>query len=70
MDAGQTGCSLKCAGAPRRGGQLPVLKDEKRFETWKCQVGEEVCVTVRLVEEMVTSGLYLRAQLPSLPLHR
>ena len=41
MDAGQKGCSLKCAGAPSRGGQFPVLKDEKRFETWKCQVREE-----------------------------
>lgn len=41
MDAGQKGCSLKRAGAPSRGGQLPVLKDEKRFETWKCQVREE-----------------------------
>ena len=38
MDAGQKGCSLKCAGAPHRGRQLPDLKDEKRFETWKCQV--------------------------------
>ena len=35
MDAGQKGCSLKCAGTPHRGGQLPVLKDEKSFVAWK-----------------------------------
>jgi hypothetical protein len=63
MDAGQKGCSLKCAGAPPRGGQLPVLKDEKRFVAWKMpsRGGREVCVTVRLGAETATSGLYLRA---------